>query len=181
MARYGSEGWAPKVTETPISVVTLDAAATVFSAENVKWSVAEGIGDETPGFVPVLVSANLDCSGLLSTYDGNEDLPLMTSDGKPVTVVRKDGAVETVEPKYLNARYLYHHRAFSDGPKSYLTPKGRVWVRVYGKVKTPLSRIFAKGMGTAMKKVAPEGTARARSPAGTPPGRAACAFSGALI
>ena len=109
----------------PFCVVSDDTDAQITS-DNVMWSVAEGVDDETPDCAIVLVSANFDCSQLLSAYDGNADVPMVTRDGKRAVFVRKSGGVDSVEPKYLNARNIYHRQAFSGGPKSYLTPKGRV-------------------------------------------------------
>ena len=112
-----------------ISFVVLDDADAAITTNNVMWSIAEGVNDETPDCVPVLVSENFDCSQLLLTYDGKASLPMVTSNGKPVVFVLKDGSVHSVESKYLNAWNVYKRRAFTGGPKSYLTPKGRVWTQ----------------------------------------------------
>ena len=77
----------------------------------------------------MLVSANLDCTGLFSDYDGKSAGKLKSLDGKPVIVMFKDGKVSAIEPEYLKACILYSRKAFSGGPKSYLTPTGRVQVK----------------------------------------------------
>lgn len=110
-----------------ISLVVLDDADTAITPDNVMWSIAEGVNDETPDCAIVLVSANFDCSQLLSAYDGSADLPMVTSDGKPAIFVPKNGAPFSLGSEFLNARNLYQRQAFTCGPKSYLTPKGRVW------------------------------------------------------
>lgn len=102
---------------------------TAITSNNVMWSIAEGVDDETPDCAIVLVSANFDCSQLPSSYDGNEDLPMVTSDGMPAVFVMKNGMVYSLETKYLNARHIYYRQNFSCGPKSYLTPQGRVWTK----------------------------------------------------
>lgn len=129
MDDYGREDWNPRIRGLPISIVTFDDAATGFTSDNVKWTVAEGVNKETPDSAIILASANLDCSCLLSSYDGSADFLIVTNDGKPAIVVRKDGSVDLIEKQYLNARYLYRRHAFTGGPKSYLTPKGRVWTK----------------------------------------------------
>lgn len=126
---YGSDGWTPCIAGQPISLVTSDEFATSLTTNNIMWSVAEGVNDETPGWAIVLASANLDCAHLLSSYDGISDIPIQTTDDRPIVVIRKNGMVYAAEPKRLNARYLYSHHAFSGGPKSYLTPQGRVWTK----------------------------------------------------
>ena len=129
MEDYGTQEWKPRIVGLPISLITFDDAAKEFTTNNVMWSIAEGVDEETPGWAVVLVSANVDCSNLLSSYDGNSDFSIVTKDGKPAIVVRRDGAVEQIDAKYLKAQYLYRRHAFSGGPKSYLTPQGRVWTR----------------------------------------------------
>ena len=126
MDDLGAKEWEPRIAGLPISLVTFDDSDREFTANNVMWSVAEDVDDETPDCAIVLVSANFDCSQLFSAYDGNADVPMATSDGKFAVFVRKSGAVDSLEPKYLNARNIYRRQAFSGGPKSYLTPKGRV-------------------------------------------------------
>lgn len=129
MDEYGTDGWEPRVAGMPLLLVTNDDAAKSFTTDNVMWSIAEGVNDQTPDCVPVLVSANLDCSLMVSSYDGSENFPLTTTDGRPAIIVNKKGAVSVLKPKYLKASNLYWRYSFSNGPKSYLTPKGRVWTR----------------------------------------------------
>ena len=129
MEEYGQAGWEPRVPGFPISLVILDDVESSFTSDNVMWSIAEDVSDKTPDCAIVLVSSNFDCSQLISSYDGTADLPMATNDGKPAVFVMKNGAVYSLKPKYLNARILFGRQAFSDGPKSYLTPQGRVWVK----------------------------------------------------
>ena len=129
MDAYGGENRNPFIQGLPISFITFDETSTRFTPDNVKWSIAEGVDEKTPDCAIVLASANLDCSYLLSSYDGNADYPKVTKDGNPAIIVKKNGNAEIFEPKYLNARYLYWRHAFSGGPKSYLTPQGRVWTK----------------------------------------------------
>ena len=61
MANYGKTNWNPRVEDISPDVVTLRPNTTEFTAENVMWSIAEGVDGNMSEFIPLLVSKNLDC------------------------------------------------------------------------------------------------------------------------
>lgn len=129
MANYGKTNWAPRVKDVSPDTVTWRQNTTEFTAENVQWSVAEGVDENAPDVVPFLVSANLDCSTLWSSFDGQDPSKIRLHDWKVSVFVRKRGITEIQESKYMKSYLVYMRTPFTNGPRSYLTPTGRVWTR----------------------------------------------------
>jgi hypothetical protein len=115
-----------------------------FKGESNLWSVAANVPDDAPGFLPVLVSLNVDCTSLyrdLSESGLDEKIRFLdwkTPVGKILgkktfVMIRKDGTVFTCSSKYMNARTVYQGQTFqtsrSEGGGGgeglvYLTPDG---------------------------------------------------------
>ena len=149
MKHYGQAEWNPCVDGELLSSLwgcgvpgmngrTLEKA-------NVAWTVAANVTDETPDFVPVLITANFNPALLLRKWDGktkgSEKLPIGPKSGaqetplgdKGIVIVRKSGAAETVKKKDLTYNVLYKKQAFDltkmKPPLMYLTPGGVVMPR----------------------------------------------------
>ena len=143
MARYGSAKWDPCLEGDLISSLWGCGVPAMsgkrLESQNVAWIVAANVTDETPDFVPVLISANFNPTLLLRKWDGHTDasvrLPIGPASGaeafpfgdKGIVIVRKSGAAETIKAKHLTYGNLYGH-AFDltnmDPPLLYLTPTG---------------------------------------------------------
>ena len=144
MAHYGSAEWDPSVDCDLISSLwgcgVPGMTGKTLEKRNVAWIVAANMTDETPDFVPVLISANFNPALLLRKWDGHTDgsvrLPIGPASGaeanpfgdKGIVIVRKSGAVETIKAKFLTYNNLYHKQAFDltnmNPPLVYLTPRG---------------------------------------------------------
>ena len=110
---------------------------------NVAWIVAANVTDETPDFMPVLISANFNPALLLrkcngSTFANKTRLPIGPKSGatksllgdKAIVIVRKNGAAEKIKANFLTYGVLYSHQEFDltdmELPLKYLTPTGVV-------------------------------------------------------
>lgn len=105
-------------------------------SENVPWIVASGFDDETVDHLPIMVSANLDPSILLGSWDGKTDADkslesAVKGDFKTVVIVRKGGGSDIVKAEDLNYKTLYGQPfAMPENLKlRYLTPTGAVAVQ----------------------------------------------------
>ena len=146
MKHYGQAEWDPYVDGDLLSslwgfgVPGMNGKG--LEKKNVAWIVAANVTDETPDFVPVLISANFNPALLLSKWDGQtagaEKLPIGPKSGAKATpfgdrgivIVRKSGAVETIKRRHLTYDVLYKKQAFDltnmNPPIKYLTPSGVV-------------------------------------------------------
>ena len=142
---YGSADWDPSVEGDLLS--TLSGAGVpgmsgkTLTDRNIAWNIAANVTDETPDFMPVLITANFNPKLLApGRFDGMDDTPLpigptsgaaksMFGD-KAIVIVRKSGAAETVKKKDLTYNVLYKKQAFDltnmNPPIKYLTPSGVV-------------------------------------------------------
>lgn len=108
------------------------------SAKHLAWAVVEGLADDMPDNVPVLVSRNFPANKLLSRWDGVTEatLPIELDSDAPlgksaVVVIDKGGRARILSARDVNYRNLYDGEAFdtTEGGSSrgvrYLTPYGR--------------------------------------------------------
>ena len=143
LAHYGTSEWAPAVDGKLLDALGKEPfAGQAIRAEGLDWCIAANVTDETPDFMPVLVSANFNPSLLLRKWDGKSDrfthLPIGPASGaaksmfgdKFVIVVRKDGSVKKVRAENLTYFLLFKRKAFDLSDKKlplvYLTPTGIV-------------------------------------------------------
>ena len=144
MDHYGTSNWNPVVEGDLLSLLSgcgvPGMTGKTLEKQNVAWIVAANITDETPDFVPVLISANFNPALLLRKWDGHTDGsvrlligPVSGADANPFgekgsVILRKNGAVETINAKFLTYNNLYHKQAFDltnmNPPLIYLTPRG---------------------------------------------------------
>ena len=143
MAHYGTSEWAPAVDGKLLDALGKEpVAGKSIRAEGLDWCIAANVTDETPDFMPVLVSANFNPALLLRKWDGKTDrfvhLPIGPASGAAksmfddtvVIVVRKDGGVKKVKARDLTYFLLFKRKAFDlsgqKPPLVYLTPTGVV-------------------------------------------------------
>lgn len=143
MAHYGESEWAPSVEGKLLNALGKDAVAgKSIRAEGLNWSIAANVTDETPDFMPVLISANFNPALLLRKWDGKTDrfkhLPIGPASGaaksmfgnQSIIVVRKDGSVKKVKAENLTYFLLFKRKEFDLSGKKpslvYLTPTGVV-------------------------------------------------------
>ena len=144
MEHYGTAKWDPCVDGELLSTLwgcgVPGMSGTRLEKRNVAWTIAANVTDETPDFIPVLITANFNPSLLLSKWDGktndSERLPIGPESGaaatpfgdKAVVIVRKSGAAEVIKAKDLTYDRLYKKTAFDltkmKPPLKYLTPSG---------------------------------------------------------
>ena len=141
MAHYGTSEWAPSVEGKLLDALGKDAVAgKSIRAERLNWCIAANVTDETPDFMPVLISANFNPALLLRKWDGKTDrfthLPIGPASGaaksmfgnRSIIVVRKDGRVKKVKAESLTYFLLFKRKAFDlsgkKPPLVYLTPTG---------------------------------------------------------
>lgn len=142
MDHYGMSDWDPVVEGDLLSSLSgcgvPGMSGRTLEKRNVAWIVAANVTDETPDFIPVLITANFNPALLLRKWDGHTDgfkrLPIGPASGaaatpfgdKGIVIVRKSGAAESIKAKYLTYDTLYHKQAFDltnmDPPILYLTP-----------------------------------------------------------
>ena len=146
MQRYGSTEWEPCVDGELLSTLwgcgVPGMTGRRLESRNIAWTIAANVADETPDFIPVLITANFNPSLLLRKWDGrtnrSEILPIGPESGaaatpfgnKAVVIVRKSGAAETIKAKDLTYDKLYKGLPFDltnmNPPLKYLTPTGIV-------------------------------------------------------
>ena len=108
---------------------------------NVAWNIAANVTDETPDFMPILISANFNPKLLApGKFSGTDHTPLpigpksgaaksMFGD-KAVVIVRKSGAAEVIKKNILTRTVLYNKQSFDYTSREkqikWLTPTGVV-------------------------------------------------------
>ena len=144
--KYGTSEWNPSVDGELLSCLwgfgVPGMSGTTLQSRNVAWTIAMNVTDETPDFIPVLITANFNPSLLLRKWDGKTNgskrLPIGPASGaaaipfgdKGVVIVRKSGAAECIKAKDLTYDVLYNKQSFDltymNPPLKYLTPTGVV-------------------------------------------------------
>ena len=128
MEHYGTSDWEPAVDGELLSALwgagVPGMSGQTLENRNIAWCIAANVTDETPDFVPVLITANFNPALLLNKWDGqtngSEKLPIGPASGaaksmfgdKAVVIVRKSGAAEVIKKKYLTRSVLYNRQAF---------------------------------------------------------------------
>ena len=146
MEHYGTAEWDPVVDGELLSALSGAGVPGMsgrrLESRNVAWNIAANVTDETPDFMPVLISANFNPKLLAPCrFDGRDDTPLpigpksgaatsMFGD-KAIVIVRKSGAAEVIKKKYLTRATLYNNQSFDISgsekiPIKWLTPTGVV-------------------------------------------------------
>ena len=103
-----------------------------------EWSFAVNVPPDAPDTFPIMISANVDPSGLPREWDGVTDkdtlLELKPLEGveplrfgdKAIVIVRKDGAAQVIKRKYMARKIIFGGKPFKFGKDTYyLTPVGR--------------------------------------------------------
>lgn len=128
MRNYGKTDWMPYVN-CDLSVLSGTGNAYKGSGllkdSNVDWLVLKGVTDDVPDVVPVLVSANVDPSSLitLGSFDGSSKTPIRLGrangaakdmfDNKACVVIYKSGAAYVFKVKYATLENLYNRQGFT--------------------------------------------------------------------
>ena len=154
MKRYGGTEWEPNVDGELLSALwgagVPGMSGQTLENRNIAWCIAANVTDETPDFVPVLITANFNPMLLLNKWDGqtngSEKLPIGPASGaaksmfgdKAVVIVRKSGAAEVIKARYLTYNTLYLRQSFDltgmNPPIKWLTPHGVVKPRGYARL-----------------------------------------------
>jgi len=162
--RYGTTTWNPAVDGELLSALwgfgVPGMTGTRLESRNVAWTIAANVRDETPDFIPVLITANFNPSLLVAKWDGITDgekvLPLGPVSGaaatpfgdKAVVIVRKSGAAERIKAKDLTYNRLYLKQPFDltnmESPLTYLTPTGSTELKLPQATKSAKRRKFAR-------------------------------------
>ncbi len=111
-----------------------------FKEENIAWTIAANVSDELKEFIPVLVTRNLDCKGLVLKYDGSTssdlDLGKNENSSKPFgesgfVVIRMGGAADTFKSNDANVKGIFLGESFDISKRkvngetlTYLSPWG---------------------------------------------------------
>ena len=103
-----------------------------------EWSFAVNVPPDAPDTFPIMISANVDPSGLPREWDGVTDkdtlLELKPLEGveplrfgdKAIVIVRKGGAAQAIKRKYMKLKTIFGDKPFKLGKDTYyLTPVGR--------------------------------------------------------
>lgn len=143
MSHYGTSEWAPMVDGKILGALGTNAVVDkAIRAEGLDWCIVANVTDDTPDFMPVLISANFNPALLPCKWDGRTDrftrLPIGPASGaaksmfgdKFIVIVRKDGCVRKVKAEKLTYFLLFCRSAFDlsgkESPFVYLTPTGVV-------------------------------------------------------
>ena len=142
MEHYGTAKWEPAVDGELLSTLGKDAVVDKkIRAAGLDWCIALNIQDETPDYMPVLISANFNPKLLVpGVFSGRDDrlLPIGPQSGaaksmfgdEAVVVVRKSGVAEVIKKKNLTLTVLYNRQSFDNTSSSkqikWLTPTGVV-------------------------------------------------------
>ena len=103
-----------------------------------EWSFAVNVPPDAPDTFPIMISANVDPSGLPREWDGVTDkdtlLELKPLEGveplrfgdKAIVIVRKGGVAQVIKRKYMKLKTIFGDKPFKLGKDTYyLTPVGR--------------------------------------------------------
>ena len=128
MRNYGKTDWMPYVN-CDLSVLSGTGNAYKGSGllkdSNVDWLVLKGVTDDLPDVFPVLISANVDPSSLitLGSFDGSSKTPIRLGrangaakdmfDNKACVVIYKSGAAYVFKVKYATLENLYNRQGFT--------------------------------------------------------------------
>lgn len=139
---YGTPKWDPAVDGELISTLGKNAVAgDKINPKGLDWCIALNIQDETPDFMPVLISANFNPKLLAgSSFSGRDDTCLQIGPksgaaksmfgDEAIVIVRKSGAAEVLRKKYVTRRMLYQNQSFDNSALKkqikWLTPAGVV-------------------------------------------------------
>ena len=126
---FDIKGDNPYVNDLEKSVAFID--------DRSKWCVAQGVSDEMPDSVPVLISANFDCSALPRTWsgnesDGNKKIPISSMKGigdSGIVVIYKGGKAEFLRQADVSLCAILGTVPIETLPKSWLAPYGTVNAR----------------------------------------------------
>lgn len=141
MKHYGTSEWDPAVDGELLSALSgagvPGMSGKTLTDQNIAWNIAANVTDETPDFMPVLITANFNPKLLApGRFNGRDDTPLpigptsgaaksMFGD-KAIVIVRKSGAAEVIKKRFLTRSILYNGEAFDDTDRKtqikWLTP-----------------------------------------------------------
>ena len=140
MAHYGTSEWDPLVDGDLLSTLGKNAVVgNRIDPNGLDWCIAANVVDETPDFIPVLISANVNPALLpCNAFDGQDSsqLPIGPKSGaersmlgdKMIVLVRKSGAAESIKEKYARYDILFNKQSFDNSSREakivWLTPSG---------------------------------------------------------
>lgn len=117
---YGKEDWSPYLDCNP--EFALDDGRSI-------WSVAVGVENDMDDRVPLLISANFDCTKLIDARNGKADLDAVISIGKCslinsscIVVVARNGALNVLPARKVTLRNILNGLAPGALPAAYLAP-----------------------------------------------------------
>ena len=145
-ANVGTASWSPYVAGFDYSKlagagVSAKSGTAELTAQNNMWTIAGNVRDEMEDIIPILLTRNVDASGLKAVLvDGSVSTPLTWSatykapfSNKAFVMVRKGGGVFKARSKYATLNVVYQNQAFTTvvtgsatAPLMYLTPDGPV-------------------------------------------------------
>lgn len=120
MARFGKADWTPYVAGLDPKFVFDEATG------KAKWVIAKGVEDSQEDIVPVMASANVDPTSLVTaagTHDGSKLEGKLRFTGDYAIIIRKGGAAQVIKPAIAGLSTVYGRQTF-DLPKGfgYLAP-----------------------------------------------------------
>lgn len=146
--KVGQPDWSPYVAGfdygklAGAGVASQPGGSTTLSADYVMWCIAANVRDEMEDIIPVLVTRNVDCKMLASTYQGTSATKVELGkvkatpfSNKAFVMIRKGGAIFKARDKYSNLKIIYQGQQFNLNPSGasstgldpfeYLIPGGR--------------------------------------------------------
>ncbi len=127
MDKYGGTDWDPTIDGDLISALSGCGVPGIsngkLTEDNVAWVMARNIDDNTPDWLPILVTRNVDYSQLspfltkVSQTDtqpvtlGKKDAPF---GNKGLVLVRKSAAAESFKRKYARVNLIFNNQANDD-------------------------------------------------------------------
>ena len=130
MDKYGQSTWDPAVDGELLSSLWgcgVPGMVNELTDDNIAWRMVMNVVDETPDFIPVLVTRNVSVTELdskLVTFDGKDpskvtlgkvkDTPFSN---KGLVLVRKSGSAEAIKQKYATFAVIFNRQGFNNSDR----------------------------------------------------------------
>ncbi len=127
--KVGQTDWSPYVAGfdygklAGAGVASQPGGSSTLSKDYVMWSIAANVRDEMEDIIPILVTRNVNCNQLATTYKGTSatkvELGKVFStpfSNKAFVMIRKGGAIFKARDKYSNLKIIYQGQQFDLAP-----------------------------------------------------------------
>ena len=131
MEKYGKSDWDPAVDGELLSSLwgcgVPGMTGQDLKQDNIAWVMVKNVVDETPDFMPILVTRNVSTSELdskLLQFTGKDETKVTLGkekdtpfSNKGLVLVRKSGAAEAIKQKYATFSVIFNRQGFDNSAR----------------------------------------------------------------